>query len=98
MEELPLLLTITTPDETRSVRCDAVSFTVPDSVDHPHAGGSIGIRRGHIDALMAVAAGQVVARAAGTPVLTAAVDAGFAVVRQDTVTILTDRADLTTSA
>ena len=89
--ELPILLTITTPDETRTVRCDAVSFTVPDSADHPNAGGSVGIRQGHTDALMAVAAGQIVARAAGDTVLTAVVSNGFAVVRRDAVTVITDR-------
>lgn len=91
MEDLPLLLTITTPDETRSIRCEAVSFTVPDSEAHPNAGGSVGIRRGHTDALMAVAAGRIVARAAGSVVLTVGVAPGFAVVRRDEITVITDR-------
>lgn len=91
MEEMPLLLTVTTPDETRTVRCDAVSFIVPDSPDCPNAGGSVGIRRGHTDALMAVAAGRIVARAAGNAVFEADIAPGFAVVRRDVITIITDR-------
>ncbi len=91
MEEMPLLLTVTTPDETRSVRCEAISFIVPDSADSPHAGGSVGIRRGHTDALMAVAAGRIVARADGAAVFEADIAPGFAVVRRDVVTVITDR-------
>ncbi|MBQ3126698.1 MAG: hypothetical protein IJC15_06470 [Clostridia bacterium] len=91
MEDLPLLLTITTPDQTRSVRCDAVNFYVPDSPTNPNAGGSIGIRRGHVDALMAVAAGRVSARVGGKTVLAVDTAPGFAVVRRDAVTIITDR-------
>lgn len=94
MEDLPLLLTITTPDETRTIRCDAVSFTVPHSEARPNAGGSVGIRRGHTDALMAVAEGRIVARAAGEIVLSAAVAPGFAVVRHDQITVITDRVTL----
>lgn len=90
MEQLPLTLTITTPEETRSVRCDAVSFKVPNGENSPNAGGSIGIRRGHTDALMAVDEGRIVARAADNTVLIAEITCGFAVIRQNTVTVITD--------
>ena len=91
MEDLPLLLTITTPDQTRSMRCDAVNFLVPDSPDNPNTGGSIGIRRGHVDALMAIAPGRLTARAGGNTVLAVEVSAGFAVIRRDEITIIVDR-------
>ena len=95
MEDLPLHLTVTTPDQTRSVRCDAVNFLVPDSPDNPNAGGSVGIRRGHADALMAIAPGRITARAGGHTVLSVDSSAGFAVIRRDEITIIVDRIDET---
>ena len=52
------------------------------------AGGSVGIRRGHADALMSVAAGELLALRNGTPVFRAKVGSGIAAVRGDCVTVL----------
>ena len=62
MDEGPILLSVVLPDgEELTVRCDSVRFTVPDSADGRIQGGSVGIRKGHASALMAVASGAVTA-------------------------------------
>ena len=98
MTELPLLLSIATPnDPETAICCDAVRFTVPDGVNGKN-GGSIGIRRGHVDALMVVAPGRIVARVGERVVFDCTAEAGFAVVQNDRVTILTDRVQINTIA
>lgn len=86
-----MTLTVTTPDAAQTASVDAVSFTVPDGEGKTARGGSVGIRPGHTDALMAVAAGDVVGRMRGEEVLRIKVAAGFAVVRAHAVTVITDR-------
>lgn len=90
--EMTILLTLIVPDGKKTcIRCDSVRFSVQDGVKNKNAGGSVGIRPGHTDALMAVDAGQVMAGSAGKTVLQCTVDAGLAMVDRETVTILTDR-------
>ena len=87
-----LTLILTSPDrgETKIV-CDSVRFSVPDGEKNPNAGGAVGIRPGHTDALMAVAEGRVFAFSNGKNVFSCTVGAGLAVVTGDSVSILTDR-------
>ncbi|MBQ8400520.1 MAG: hypothetical protein IJX14_01185, partial [Clostridia bacterium] len=77
--EKTIWLTIVVPDgrETR-VQCDSVRFLIPDGAKNKNAGGSIGIRPGHTDALMSVAAGEVTADRHGEVVLQCTVEAGLA--------------------
>ncbi len=88
-----LTLTIVTPSGvSASLPCDSIRFDTPDGVKKSNPGGSIGIRHGHTDALIAVAEGPVLALLDGKTVLSGRVSAGFAAVRNgDTVSLLTDR-------
>ncbi len=92
MEEKPLLLTVLTPDgEQKSVRCDSVRFSVPDSRDGRIRGGSVGIRRGHVDALMTVAPGKIEGFCDGTVVLVYHTEGGIAVVSENQISVLVNR-------
>ena len=94
MEEKPLLLSVLTPGgEKCSVRCDSVRFSVPDGKGGKIPGGSVGIRRGHTDALMAVAPGKIEGFSDGDAVLSCLVDGGLAVIGGDKVSVLTNRAE-----
>ncbi len=92
MGEGKLLLTLSAPDRAQiRVRCDSVRFAVPDSADGKIPGGSVGIRRGHADALMTVADGDVLAFSDGGQVLRCRVEDGVAAVGADGVTVLAAR-------
>ena len=98
MAKRSLRLSITTPNDTETaVRCDSLRFSVPDG-ENGKNGGSIGIRCGHADALMAVAPGRIVARVGERIVLDCETTAGFAVVQNDQVTVLTDSLQITAIA
>lgn len=91
MEKTMLLIIVIPDGKETSVRCDSVQFLIPDGVQKKNTGGSVGIHPGHMDALMAVDAGNVTAALAGKTVLHCIVDTGLAMVRKDAVTILTGR-------
>ncbi|MCR5681770.1 MAG: hypothetical protein K6G29_04890 [Clostridiales bacterium] len=92
MAEKPITLTVTSPDrEAVSVRCDSVRLTVPDSRDGKIPGGSVGIRRGHMPALIAVAPGIVRAYAEGREIFVCETSGGLATVGGDRVTLATGR-------
>ena len=94
MEERPLLLSVLTPGgEICSVRCASVRFSVPDGKDGKIPGGSVGIRRGHADALMVVAPGKIEGFADGRVILTCRVDGGLAMIGDNRVSVLTNRAE-----
>ncbi|MBE6726174.1 MAG: hypothetical protein E7576_13450 [Ruminococcaceae bacterium] len=80
-------------DELR-IECESVRFSIPDGADGKKSGGLYGIRRGHADALMAVAPGKVTALSGGKTIFSCSVGEGLAVITGDGVTILTDRADV----
>ena len=87
---LPLLLRILSPEGTLSeVRCEAVNLTMSDGKDG-HGGGSIGVRRGHTSAVLALQKGVVLARAGEEEVFRAVIRGGFASVDHDIVTVITD--------
>lgn len=90
MTEKTFLLVLSSPGtQEMAVRCDAVSFTVPDGIKGKN-GGSVGIRPGHINAMMALASGKITARFDGRDVLSCTVDGGFAMVEGHRVTVLSD--------
>ena len=91
MEERTITLILTAPDdgETR-ITCDSVRFTVPDGEKNKNAGGSVGIRPGHTDALMAVAPCTVRAFLNGKSVFSCPVGSGLAMVTPASVSILTE--------
>ena len=84
-----LTLKIVTPegvDET--VDCDSVSlWMAPDQ--RGKGEGSFGIRKGHIDSVIALGSGKLEARLNGNTVFSAQTESGFATVLNDTVTIVT---------
>ena len=89
-----LTLKIVTPEGVNeSVECDSVSlWMAPDS--RGRGEGSIGIRRGHVDAVIALGNGKIEGRQNGKTVFSAETEGGFATVREDTVTVVTTRARL----
>ncbi|MBE6575956.1 MAG: hypothetical protein E7654_06785 [Ruminococcaceae bacterium] len=90
MQEKTFILVLTSPGMAETaVRCDAVSFSVPNGTDGKN-GGSVGIRPGHTHAMMALDRGKVVARLEGQCVLSGTTSGGFAMVEGQRVTILSD--------
>lgn len=88
---MALLLKIVTPaGEVASVECDSIRLQIPDD-ENGRQGGSMGIRRGHTDALLAVAPGTVTA--VGETVREFPVSGGFAFVERDVVTVLCGAAE-----
>ena len=85
MAAFPVTLILSSPDrEAVSARCESVRLIASDSSDGKTAGGSVGIRRGHVPALIAVAPGPVRAFAEGREVFRCTV-------ADNRVTLLTER-------
>ena len=85
----PILLLVLTPDgEVCRVECDSVRLPVPDPKNGGEPGGTVGIRRGHTDALVAVFPGKIEAFADGRPVVSCETGGGLAMVGGDRVTVL----------
>ena len=90
-----LLFRILTPlKDVASFHCDAVNLVEKDNAEGQ--GGSIGILRGHLPAVIALEENSpVTASAKGKTVFSATVRGGFARVDQESVTILTPSANVT---
>ena len=87
---LPLTLSIVTLTGTSDpISCESIRLTVCDNANGKD-GGSYGIRKGHVKALLALEAGTITAYENGTPILQAQTGKGFATVDQDTVTVVVD--------
>ena len=90
MTEKTFLLVLASPGVPETiVRCDAVSFVVPDGVKGKN-GGSIGIHPGHTKAMMALDHGELTAKMEGQEILSCTTSGGFAMVESQRVTILSD--------
>ena len=72
--------------------CDAVTLTIADNADG-RGGGSIGILRGHLPGVFALAPGEVQYRTGDKNTLCCTVRGGFASLQSDVLTILTDSAE-----
>ncbi|MBQ2767079.1 MAG: hypothetical protein IJF49_03265 [Clostridia bacterium] len=93
-EKLPFRLIVSTPDKAELIlRCDSVSFSVPDGKDGKR-GGSVGVRSGHVDAVFALAAGRIFAKVDSQTVFDAMADAGVAFVENNCVTVLTNKVEI----
>lgn len=91
--EQGVLLKIVTPKgEAASVACDSIQLKTPDGVDGKN-GGWIGIRRGHVDALLAICSGPVVALKDGKELFRTQVGEGFASVKNSVVTVITQSSE-----
>ena len=90
-----LLVRILTPlKDVTSFRCDALKLI--EKENEQGQGGSIGILRGHLPAVIALEFNSPVnATAQGKEVFSALVRGGFARVDRESVTILTPAADVT---
>lgn len=85
-----LILHICTPNgEAASLECDSIRFSIPDG-ENGKGGGSIGIRPGHIPALIAMAPGTLTASLRGEQVYSAPTGSGFVSVSQNIVTVLAE--------
>jgi len=74
------LICLTTDGAAATVACDSVRLWLPD--------GAVGIRRGHMSALMATAAGPLEAYRGGARVFCRTAAEGVAWVESDRVTVL----------
>ena len=91
-----LLFRLLTPmKEVASFRCESVNLCEKDDAEG-WGGGSIGIHRGHLPAVIALAeGGEVKAVSQGKTVFQACVRGGFARVDGESVTVLTPDAEVT---
>ncbi|MBP5155457.1 MAG: F0F1 ATP synthase subunit epsilon [Clostridia bacterium] len=69
--------------------CESVNVYARDN-EKGEGGGSVGIRPGHMPAVIALGPGEVCAFLNGKKVCSATVRGGFALVRNNTVTVMTD--------
>ena len=86
-----LTLKIISPEgASQIVGCDSVTLWMAPDVNGKGE-GSIGIRKGHTDAVIALGSGPVHAHLDGNEVFSAKSEGGFATVLHDTVTIVTPK-------
>lgn len=86
MNEKLTLKLITPSGDNKTVNCDSITLQIGDDMNGKGA-GSYGIRRGHAAAVLAVAKGSVRAMLDGRTILSVNVSGGFAMVKENTVTI-----------
>ena len=84
------LIVITPRGEAADVGCESVTVFCRDGINGEN-GGSIGIMRGFLPSLIALKEGSPVrAMSGGKPVYEARVQGGFASVKDDIVTVMTE--------
>ena len=71
------------------ILCDSVHLNVSDNTQGQN-GGSYGIRKGHVKALLSLSEGPLLAFLNGEQILSAKAGNGFASVEGDTVTVVVD--------
>jgi len=85
-----LKLEIITPEGRKAfTECESVNVYARDN-EKGEGGGSVGIRPGHMPAVVALGTGEVCAFLNGKKVYSASVRGGFALVRDNTVTVMTE--------
>ena len=92
-EKTPALtLRLLTPTGIASeTKCDSVRLCLRDNAEG-RDGGMVGILRNHAPAVMAMGKGPVRASLGGEVVFSAQVDGGFASVRDNVITVISDSA------
>ena len=96
MEGKLVFCLLTPRKEVVSCSCEAVNLWAKDD-DKGEGGGSVGIRRGHVPTVIALAEnGPVQVASEGKLVFAAKVRGGFARVEAGSVTVLTPSAEVTT--
>lgn len=83
-------LVISTPKGTnKPIECDSVHLTIHDDCKGKN-GGSYGIRKGHVKALIALEKGKTIALKDNKEIFSAETDTGFATVENDVITMVID--------
>ena len=86
----PMTLKILTPDGIfAQAGCDSAILTMRDGVEGK-GGGLIGVQKDHTPAVLALGEGIVRGSLGGKTVLTACVSGGFASVKDNVITVITD--------
>jgi F0F1-type ATP synthase epsilon subunit len=90
----PLVLKILTPSGAgEETECESVNLVACDNAAG-EGGGSVGILRGHIPAVIALEPGsEVTAKTGGREIKRVRVSGGFAMVKDDTVTVLSEKTE-----
>lgn len=87
-----MILRILTPaGVSGEVECDSVQLALRDDAEG-RRGGLVGIQRNHAPAVMALGRGEIRASRDGKPVFRAASAGGFAAVKDNVITVITDSA------
>ena len=81
------LILITPAGQAEPVICDSIRFCVSDD-QRGLGGGSYGIHRGHPDSIFSLSSGPVEAFLEGESVLCEEAQPGFALLRDDTLTVV----------
>ncbi len=90
MPEPVMTLRLLTPSgAAASAACDSVQLVMRPNAEG-QKGGLVGIKRDHTAAVIALDSGPVLAALEGKPVLRASVSGGFASVRDNVVTVLSE--------
>ncbi len=85
-----MILKILSPDGVRAeISCDSVVLTVRDSSENGKGGGSYGIRKGHAEAIIATAKGNITAKKDGNVIFSDTLSDGTATVSKDNITVIT---------
>ena len=85
------LRVVTPAGVAAEVGCDSVRLVQCDDASG-RGGGSVGILRGHVPAVIGLGSGRITALTDGRPVFSAEADSGFASVQDNVVTVITDNA------
>ena len=89
METLPIKLTVITPEKVAlDVMCDFVSFYTLDNAEGLY-GGSMGVEKGHIKTVAALAEGDLKAFAEGKEIASYKIESAIASIDNDVITVIT---------
>lgn len=89
-EKNPLTLCVFSPTGAETaIGCDSIRLSAKDGKDGKN-GGSLGVRKGHAPAMVALGQGPLLALLQGETVFEGAFPGGIAVVEHDTVTVFTE--------
>lgn len=89
-----MMLRILTPHgPSAEIPCDSAVLTLRDDVEG-QGGGLVGIQKDHAPAVMALGEGEIRASLGGNVVFRAVLQSGFASVRDNVITVITDSAEI----
>lgn len=83
--ELLTLNILSSAEKREGIECDSVHLVISDT-KQGKGGGSYGIRKGHVKALISLGKGDIKAFLSGKEIFSFTVDGGFATVENNIVT------------